>query len=75
MNGLDDLTKPYQISIAKENQQKLDAVYKDLKDREENGKSGEETNAGQPLMITNGPLGHAPLGVNNTGMGFGNGGF
>ncbi|GMM46180.1 clathrin heavy chain [Pichia kluyveri] len=76
LNGLDDLTKPYQISIAKENQQKINAVYKDLKAREEKEKSEEETpKLGQPLMITNGAMGQAPLGVNSTGMGFGNAGF
>lgn len=77
LHGLDDLTKPYQISIAKENQQKIDAVYKDLKVREEKENAKEETSTlGQPLMITNGPVGTAaPLGLQSTGMGFGNGGF
>lgn len=76
LNGLDDLTKPYQISVAKENQKKIDSVYKDLKDRESNQNDGEEASLGKPLMITNGPVGSAaPLGLQSTGMGFGNGGF
>lgn len=76
LHGLDDLTKPYQLSVMKENQKKLDAVYKQFKAQEES-KGSEEGEVGQRLMITNGPAGGAapPLGFQSTGMGFGNGGF
>lgn len=76
LNNLEDLTKPYQISVARENQKKINEVYSDLKLRQEKEKTEEEPSGlGQPLMITSGPSGSAPLNVNSTGMGFGNGGF
>lgn len=76
LNDLDNLTKPYQISIAKENQKKLDEVYKDLKERELKEQNNDEApTLGQPLLITNGSMGQVPLNANSTGMGFGNGGF
>ncbi|TID31065.1 hypothetical protein CANINC_000309 [Pichia inconspicua] len=76
LHGLDDLTKPYQISIAKENQKKLDAVFNDLKIREEKDQNKDDSQTtGQPLLITNGALGQVPVSTNATGMGFGNAGF
>ncbi|ODV87673.1 hypothetical protein CANARDRAFT_4993 [[Candida] arabinofermentans NRRL YB-2248] len=81
LNNLADYIKPYEISVAKENQQKLNEVYKDLKDRQAKETKDEEEPQpilGQRLMLTNGIGGSAPapaLGFQPTGMGFGNGGF
>ncbi|GMM30889.1 clathrin heavy chain [Martiniozyma asiatica (nom. inval.)] len=72
LHGLDDLTKPYQLSIIREQQKKLNAVYKDMKVRQEREAAGQEP-SGSRLMITSGE--GAALGVQSTGMGFGNGSF
>ncbi|GME80560.1 unnamed protein product [Ambrosiozyma monospora] len=84
LHNLGDLIKPYEISIAKENQAKLNEVYADLKKREAKERENEvdqETGAGafgQRLLLTNGTgmnSSTASLGFQPTGAGFGNGGF
>ncbi|CAK7913259.1 clathrin heavy chain [[Candida] anglica] len=68
LHDLGNFIKPYEISIAYENQKKLNEVYGDLQKRKEEEKKDEDTPvAGQPLMITNGAMGYQP-----TGAGFGN---
>lgn len=59
LNGLEDLTKPYQLSVTKENQKKLDTLYREFKEREDKQKENEESVGGQRLLITNGPNGGA----------------
>lgn len=68
LHELTNFIKPYEISIAYENQKKLNEVYADLIKRK-NSEEAEEDQKGinQPLMITNGSLGFQP-----TGAGFGN---
>ncbi|OWB83802.1 hypothetical protein B5S33_g2436 [[Candida] boidinii] len=78
LNNLEDYVKPYTISVAKENQQKITEMYKDFKIREDEKKKSESENQGpilgQRLMITNGGApAPAPIGFQSTGMGFGNG--
>ncbi|GEQ68527.1 hypothetical protein JCM33374_g2195 [Metschnikowia sp. JCM 33374] len=74
LHDLSAFIKPYEISIAYENGQRLKEVYEDLQKRKESEKSDDEPAIGQPLMITNGPiLGQTTgLGYQPTGAGFGN---
>lgn len=74
LHNLSNFIKPYEISIAFENQKKLDEVYDDLQKRKASEENDEPV-LGQPLMITNGPgLGQnvTGLGYQPTGAGFGN---
>ncbi|ODV95313.1 hypothetical protein PACTADRAFT_50053 [Pachysolen tannophilus NRRL Y-2460] len=80
LHKLDDYIKPYQISITRENQEKLTKVYSDLIEREEAKKKSEQEQEqpilGQRLMITNGtgiPMQQPAIGFQQTGIGFGNG--
>lgn len=59
-----DYVKPYEISIKKEQTDKINELFKDLKERQEKEKSGDEDTmaSGNQLLLTNG-----------TGMGLGNG--
>ena len=66
LNDLSNFIKPYEISVAFENQKKLDEVYADLQRRRDAEKE-EAPAPGQPLMITNGAMGFQA-----TGAGFGN---
>lgn len=67
VHSLADYTKPYEISVAKENHQRLNEVYADMKKRQERQEQEKPVQA-EPLMITNG----APMSVQPTGFGFGN---
>lgn len=67
LHNLANFVKPYEISVAYENQKLLNEVYGDLQKRKEAEKSADEPAIGQPLMITNGPMGYQA-----TGAGFGN---
>ncbi|GME77609.1 unnamed protein product [Ambrosiozyma monospora] len=75
--------RPYEISIAKENQARLNEVYADLKKRQAKEKENETDQEGagafgQRLLLTNGTGmsgSTASLGFQPTGAGFGNGGF
>ncbi|KAK6458196.1 uncharacterized protein RJT20DRAFT_126152 [Scheffersomyces xylosifermentans] len=76
LHNLGNFIKPYEISVAYENQKRLNEVFEDFKKRKEAEKNGEDQPViGQPLMITNGPLGQSMtgLGYQPTGTGFGNG--
>lgn len=66
LHNLGNFIKPYEISVAYENQRKLNEVYEDLEKRRAAEKTDDEPAAGQPLMITSG----AGLGMNNTGLGY-----
>ena len=76
LHNLSNFIKPYEISIAFENQKKLNKytkIYKEKADR----KQEEEPGVGQPLMLTNGPMsyqgtGATGIGYQPTGTGFGN---
>ncbi|ODV81895.1 clathrin heavy chain [Suhomyces tanzawaensis NRRL Y-17324] len=69
LHNLGNFIKPYEISIAYENQKKINEVYQDLKKRRDAEKREEDSpSVGQPLMITNG----TGLGYQPTGAGFGN---
>lgn len=75
LHDLSNFVKPYEIAVHYENKKKLDEVYRDLEKRREAEKDKEDTaSAGQPLMITNGPLGLSvsSIGYQPTGAGFGN---
>ena len=82
LHNLSNFIKPYEISIAYENQKKLNELYVDLKKRQDAEKGDEESskNGQAPLMLTNGPMSFqntgllsAPsLGFQPTGTGFGN---
>lgn len=78
LHNLSNFIKPYEISIAFENQKKLNEVYQDLQKRKEaDRKQEEEPGVGQPLMLTNGPMsyqgtGATGIGYQPTGTGFGN---
>ncbi len=78
LNNLSDFVKPYEISIARENQLKITELYKDFKARESSKDGEDDSTAPQRLMITNGtgiPTGPNQIGYTPTGAGFGNGGF
>lgn len=77
LHKLGDFVKPYEISIARENQLHISAVYKDLKEREAQKKDEDEgDDAPRRLMITNGTgIPSGSIGYTPTGAGFGNGGF
>ncbi|CAN3354574.1 clathrin heavy chain [Diutina catenulata] len=67
LHSLANFTKPYEISVAKENQNTLRELAADLKERREKDKKQEdEPIINQPLMITGG-MNYQP-----TGQGFGN---
>lgn len=66
LHDLGNFIKPYEISIAAENQKKLNEVYNDMIKRREAEKEDEDQPLGQPLMITNGPI----MGQNMTGMSY-----
>ena len=70
LHDLSNFVKPYEISIAYENRKRMDELYADLQKRKAAEQEDEETPTGQPLMITNGPVGG--LGYQPTGAGFGN---
>ncbi|EGW30423.1 uncharacterized protein SPAPADRAFT_143892 [Spathaspora passalidarum NRRL Y-27907] len=70
LHNLGNFIKPYEISVAFENQKKLNEVYKDLKKRQDAEKKQEDEPTSQPLMITNGQLGSAGLSYQGTGLGF-----
>lgn len=70
LHDLGNFVKPYEISIAYENRKRMDELYADLQKRKAAEQEDEETPSGQPLMITNGPVGG--LGYQPTGAGFGN---
>ncbi|GMM35542.1 clathrin heavy chain [Saccharomycopsis crataegensis] len=75
LNGIsNDYIKPYEISIKKEQVDRVNEVYKDLKDRQAREKELEEKGTiGGPapqLLLTNGVTG---MGYQPTGAGFGNG--
>ncbi|KAK6203342.1 uncharacterized protein RJT21DRAFT_119481 [Scheffersomyces amazonensis] len=72
LHNLGNFIKPYEISIASENQKRINEVYTDLKKRQEAEKDEEDKPLGQPLMITNGPIAVNGLGYQPTGTGFGN---
>ncbi|KAM9913562.1 hypothetical protein OXX69_001487 [Metschnikowia pulcherrima] len=74
LHDLATFIKPYEISIAYENGQRLKEVYEDLQRRKEKEAGDDEPAVGQPLMITNGPMmGQTTgLGYQPTGAGFGN---
>ncbi|CDK28571.1 unnamed protein product [Kuraishia capsulata CBS 1993] len=78
LHNLSDYIKPYEISIAKENQAKINEVYADYRERKDKAKAEEEESGpilGQRLLITNGS-GLVPppaIGFQPTGAGFGNG--
>lgn len=73
LHDLGNFIKPYEISIASENQKKLDEVYEDLQKRKHAEDKDEEPVLGQPLMITGGPAQNfTGLGYQPTGAGFGN---
>lgn len=73
LHNLGNFTKPYEISIAYENQKKLNEVYEDLQKRKQAEEKEEEPTIGQPLMITGGPAQNfTGLGYQPTGTGFGN---
>lgn len=70
LHDLSNFIKPYEISNVYENKKKLDEVYEDLQKRKAEKSDDAEPTAGQPLMITNGPM--MGLGYQPTGTGFGN---
>lgn len=70
LHDLANFIKPYEISIAYENRKRMDELYADLQKRKAAEQEEDETPVGQPLMITNGPVGG--LGYQPTGAGFGN---
>ncbi|CAH6722457.1 clathrin heavy chain [[Candida] jaroonii] len=77
LHNLSNFVKPYEISIAAENQKLLNEVYDDYKKRKDAEKTDEDAPlANTPLMITNGSAGMAPnmtgIGYQPTGTGFGN---
>lgn len=75
LHDLTNFIKPYEISIAFENQKKINEVYEDLQKRKASEETEDVPVVGQPLMITNGPsLGQnmTGLGYQATGAGFGN---
>ncbi|KAK6460812.1 hypothetical protein DFJ63DRAFT_320950 [Scheffersomyces coipomensis] len=72
LHNLGNFIKPYEISIASENQKRINEVYQEFKDRKNAEKEDEDKPLGQPLMITNGPIGINGLGYQPTGAGFGN---
>jgi len=70
LHNLANFVKPYQVSIIRENQKKLDEVHADLLKRQKAETDAEEQPINQPLMITNGSMGG--IGYQATGTGFGN---
>lgn len=74
LHNLDNFVKPYIISVAAEQKSKINEVYLDLQKRKEAEKEETQATEGQPLMITNGPLGTGGTGIayQPTGAGFGN---
>lgn len=70
LHDLANFIKPYEISNAYENNKKLGELYEDLQKRKAENADDSEPTAGQPLMITNGPI--MGLGYQPTGAGFGN---
>lgn len=73
LHNLGNFIKPYEISIAYENQKKLNEVYEDLQKRKQAEEKDDEPAVGQPLMITGGPAQNfTGLGYQPTGAGFGN---
>ncbi|EGV63105.1 Clathrin heavy chain [Yamadazyma tenuis] len=72
LHNLANFVKPYEISVAAENQKLLNEVYADLKKRREAEQQDEDAPINQPLMITNGNAGMAGIGFQPTGAGFGN---
>lgn len=78
LHRLTDFVKPYEISVASENQKNLTELYNDFKEREKAGETVDDAaQAGQRLLLTNGTgIGATPpIGYTPTGAGFGNGGF
>ncbi|KAG7890259.1 hypothetical protein KL907_004218 [Ogataea polymorpha] len=77
LHNLGDYIKPYEISVAKENQDRLSELYADLKERQarETKTEEEQPALGQRLLLTNGTGIQAPppIGFQPTGAGFGNG--
>lgn len=69
LHDLGNFIRPYEISIAYENNKKLDEVYEDLQKRKTELKDDDPVQ-GQPLMITGGSM--VGLGYQPTGTGFGN---
>lgn len=75
LHNLGNFVKPYEISIAFENQRKLNEVHDDLEKRKAAEETEDEPTVGQPLMITNGTgigMNATGLGYQPTGAGFGN---
>ncbi|VEU20797.1 DEKNAAC101690 [Brettanomyces naardenensis] len=79
LHKLGDFVRPYEISVAKENQSRIHVLYNDFRVREAEKADQEEGPQGpQRLLITNGtglPSSPAQIGYNATGAGFGNSGF
>lgn len=80
LHNLGDFIKPYEISIKKEQSDRVNELYKDLKERQEREKGDEtSTGAAPQLLLTNGgiqpqqPSLTGGLGYQSTGAGFGNG--
>ncbi|ODQ81318.1 hypothetical protein BABINDRAFT_160679 [Babjeviella inositovora NRRL Y-12698] len=73
LHGLQDYIKPYEISVAKENQARLNLIFEDYSKRkaaeDSAGLDSTEPVLGQRLLLTNGAAG---LGYQPTGLGFGN---
>ncbi|ANZ76904.1 BA75_04107T0 [Komagataella pastoris] len=68
LHGLGDYTKPYEISIAKNNQDRINELYQDLKKRQSQETNADDEPAGsQRLLLTNG----TGIGLQPTGTGFG----